>query len=352
MAGIRKRERLLNLVSFLLKSRRPVGLEEIKGSVVGYEETDRTAAAVDRLFERDKVTLRELGVPLKFVSGNEPAGLGYCIPRDVYFLPNIDLSSSETAILAAAGQFALTGAAGPVSDALKSALRKLQFDSPVPGQIRQTAEEHCLFQRRQATGDASEQANLRELTSAVLGRRTVQFTYYAIGHNRVARRTVEPYGIGFADGHWYLVGRDRQRGAIRVFRVDRMRSSVKPLHRSASRPEFAVPPDFAVKDYVGVPPWLFGKARRTAVRMRFDEEIAFMVRLRPAPGDKWEQHADGSGALTRYATNLDALLNWVLGFGNRVNVIGPPDFQARVVAALGAVAEAHGGSTREGVRNG
>lgn len=342
MAGIRKRERLLNLVSFLLKSRRPVGLEEIRTSVMGYEPAGRTPPTVERLFERDKATLRELGVPLKFLGENEPGGPGYVIPRNVYFLPNIQLSSSEAAILATASRFALTGAAGPVSDALKAALRKLQFDSPIPGRIRQTAEEHFLFHRREATADAGEQAKLRELTAAVLARRAVRFTYYAIGQDRVARRVMEPYGIGFADGHWYLVGRDRGRKAIRVFRVDRIRDAVKRVHPDAARAEFEVPRDFAVKDHIGVPPWLFGQTRRTAVCMKFDPEIAFMVRLRPVPGDKWQRHKDGSVTLTRYATNLDALLNWVLGFGRHVEVLDPPEFRSRVIGTLRAIASAHG----------
>ena len=79
------------------------------------------------------------------------------IPREAYFLPRLQLTPSEAAILALAGRFLLAGAAGPVSDALRSALRKLQFDSPIPGEIRETAEEHFLFHRllrrdRQAPG--------------------------------------------------------------------------------------------------------------------------------------------------------------------------------------------------------
>ena len=343
MATISKTERLLNLVSFLLKLRRPVGISEIRESVTGYRDSEGSAATVERRFERDKAALRELGVPLKFVGDDEAGGPGYVIPRDAYFLPRIELSPSEAAILTVAGRFALAGAAEPVADAMQSALRKLQFDSPLAGDVRETAEERFLFHRKRATGDAQEQANLRALTSAVLGRCAVRFTYYAIGHDRVTRRVVEPYGLGFSDGHWYLVGHDRDREDVRVFRVDRIRGEAKRVHRDATRPEFDVPTDFRVRDHVGVPPWLFGKAERVKVRMRFDADVAFMVRLRPTPGDKWEEHADGSVTLTRQASHLDSLLNWVLGFGQRVQVLDPPEFRDRVVEALRAVAAAHSG---------
>ena len=175
----------------------------------------------------------------------------------------------------------------------------------------------------------------------MLNRRAVQFSYYAIGNDRLERRTVEPYGIGFSNGHWYLVANDRARKDIRVFRTDRIRGAVARVHLDSLQPEYELPPGFRVQDHVGMPPWLFGKATRTAVRIRFDANVAFMVRLRPSPGDRWEEHADGSATLTRQATHLDSLLHWVLGFAHHAEVLDPPEFRARVAEALRAMAETH-----------
>ena len=351
MAAISKGERLLNLVAFLLKSHQPVSIGRIRESVVGYRDERGDRASLERRFERDKAALRDLGVPLKFLTEDEPGGPGYVIPRDAYFLPRLQLTPSEAAILALAGRFLLAGAAGPVSDALSSALRKLQFDSPIPGGIRETAEEHFLFHpsfagehKRIAAGPgAQQQANLRQLTAAVLHRRAVEFSYYSIGNDRLARRTVLPYGIGFSDGHWYLVAYDRARKDIRVFRTDRVRGGVERLHADSVQPEYELPAGFRVQDHVGVPPWLFGKAVSTPVRIRLDADVAFMVRLRPAPGDQWEERPDGSAVLTRQATHLDSLLHWVLGFGHHAEALDPPEFRRRVAEALQDIAAAHGG---------
>ncbi len=343
MARIRKSERLLNLLALLLKSRRPVTLKEIRESVVGYRQSDGFPESMERRFERDKAALREIGVPLKFLTEDDPAGPGYVIAREAYFLPRIELSPSEAAILATASKFALAGAARPVSDALQSALRKLQFDMPMLGEIRETAEERFLFHRQGASADDLEEANLRRLAAAVLGRHGVRFRYYAIAQDQVALRSVEPYGIGFAAGHWYVAGWDRNREAIRVFRVDRIRSDIQRVHPDASRPEFVVPPDFRMQDHLAVPPWLFGKAERRTVRMHFDAETVFMVRMRAAPGDEWEERPDGSAVLRREATNLDALLNWVLGFGKRVEVLEPPEFRRQVAETLKGIIQIHEG---------
>lgn len=340
MAEISKNERLLNLVAFLLKAHRPVGLPEIRRSIVGYRDA-RTGESMARRFERDKAILRELGVPLTFVAGAEGAAGGYVLPREAYFLPRLQFSPAEAAILALAGRFALPDSAGPVADAIHSAMLKLQFDSPIPGQIRETAEERFLIHRLQACGALREQENLRVLTSAVLGRRIVSFRYYGIGQDRSRVRKVEPYGIGFSDGHWYLVGRDRGRREIRVFRTDRIRNEVVRALPEGAKPEFEVPEDFRVQDHVGVPPWLFGTRAVTPVRIHFDATVAFMVRMQPAPGDAWEERPDGSAILKRQAAQLDALLNWVLGFARHAEVLDPPEFRQRVADALHAMAATH-----------
>jgi len=352
MARINRTERLLNLLSFLLKSRRPVTLEEIRETVAGYGASEGTDEAVERRFERDKAALREIGVPLEFVSEAYPGGPGYVIPRETCFLPRMEMSSEEAALLAAAGRFALTGAAGPVSDALRSALRKVQFDAPLPGGIRETAEERFLFHRQESRADLVEEENLRRLARAVLRRQAVRFQYYAISRDKTSPREVEPYGLGFAAGHWYLAGRDRGRGAIRVFRVDRIRGEVRRLHPQATRPEFEVPRGFRIQDYLEVPPWMFGKAEPQRVRLRFDAETAFMVRMRSARGDSWQEEPDGSAVLTRRAANLDALLNWILGFGRRVEVLEPSGFRRRVIQALEEMARLHQGPEQRGPRRG
>jgi predicted DNA-binding transcriptional regulator YafY len=340
MTVISKGERLLNLVSFLLKSRVPVGLDEIRKSVLGYKDAGAAGGVVERRFERDKAALREMGVPLRFVADTEPGGPGYVIPRDAYFLPPVELNARESAVLAAAGRFALAGAAGPVSAALHSAIRKLQFDSAVPGGVRDTAEEHFLFHRPAAARRQDTDA-LGDLAAAILNRRAVRFSYRAIGKDAPGRRAVDPYGLGFSNGHWYLVGYDHDRRDVRLFRADRIDDAVVRLRPESTRPEFDTPADFRVEDYVGVPPWLFGKSRRATVRVRIDAEVAFIVRMRPAPGDQWQDEAGGGGILTRRATQLDSLLNWVLGLGRHAEVLDPPEFRRRVIDTLREIERRH-----------
>ena len=332
-----KQERLLNLVSLLLRARRPVPWEEIRTGLVGYDDPDQSDATVSRRFERDKATLREMGIPIQFEHLDTPAGGGYRIPRREAFLPRLQLSPDERAALAVVGRYARADVAGPMATFLSSALQKLQFDSPVPGDVQATVEERYLFHSATQEVDVRARSNLRSLTDAVIKNRTVRFTYYAIGADRVARRTVDPYGIGFNEGRWYLVGRSHKRRAIRNFRIDRVRGDVSLARPNASGPDFEPPPDFSLEDYLGRPPWAFGAGEPIEAVIRFSPTVAWMVKEAQTKDDTWQDNEDGGGTLRRAVTDPNALIGWVLRFGPDAEALAPPRLRDKVIEALRAV---------------
>src|SRR5690606_36859074 len=62
--------------------------------------------AFERMFERDKDTLRELGIPIVTVdAGGHADEVGYRIDQDAYALPAVDLTPAELGVLALAAQF-------------------------------------------------------------------------------------------------------------------------------------------------------------------------------------------------------------------------------------------------------
>jgi len=101
---MRRIERLVNLIAALLETRRPLTADEIRNEVAGYGGT--SLEAFRRSFERDKETLREMGVPLEIVptdAFSEQAD-GYIIPKDRYYLPELDLELDELAALKLASE--------------------------------------------------------------------------------------------------------------------------------------------------------------------------------------------------------------------------------------------------------
>src|SRR5665811_16982 len=88
----RKTERQLNLVICLLASRRYLTREKIRDSVEGYQGL--SDAAFQRMFERDKDDLRDLGIPIETGSNDSyfDDEQGYRILPGDFELPPVEFS--------------------------------------------------------------------------------------------------------------------------------------------------------------------------------------------------------------------------------------------------------------------
>src|SRR2546422_8311366 len=87
-------ERLLDLVALLLDARNPLTFDDIRRVMPAYQQTD--SASAKRMFERDKDTLREVGIPIE-LAGTDAWDVeqGYRIPKDQYYLPDVAVTTDE-----------------------------------------------------------------------------------------------------------------------------------------------------------------------------------------------------------------------------------------------------------------
>ena len=100
-----KTERLLNLVICLLSTRQFLAKEQIRTAVPQYAECP-SDEAFDRMFERDKEELRDMGVPLE-TGGNDAwfdDEVGYRVDRAAYALPEVSFTPDELAVLGLASR--------------------------------------------------------------------------------------------------------------------------------------------------------------------------------------------------------------------------------------------------------
>src|SRR6476469_5951394 len=103
--AIAKAERLMNLALCLLGTRRPLSKRELRDSIEAYVETFRSGHggpasedSFNRMFERDKDDLRELGLVIETVESLD-GEIGYLARRDSNRLPAITLDAEEAAAL-------------------------------------------------------------------------------------------------------------------------------------------------------------------------------------------------------------------------------------------------------------
>ncbi|MGL5830370.1 MAG: helix-turn-helix transcriptional regulator, partial [Angustibacter sp.] len=115
-----KTERLLNLVICLLSTHRPLTREHIRQAIPQYAQQPETAV-FERMFERDKEELRDLGVPLEVSPADPLFGdeLGYRVNRAEYALAPVQFAPDERAALVLAARlWQQASFAGPAARAL------------------------------------------------------------------------------------------------------------------------------------------------------------------------------------------------------------------------------------------
>src|SRR3954466_9460772 len=96
-------ERLLDLVALMLDASDPIPWAELRDAFP--EDYGKTLSddAAERKFERDKAELLELGIPIAYVQGDDEKRDGYIVDREAYYLPDVNLTPEEVAVLYAAG---------------------------------------------------------------------------------------------------------------------------------------------------------------------------------------------------------------------------------------------------------
>ncbi|MEZ4327774.1 MAG: WYL domain-containing protein [Polyangiales bacterium] len=324
---MKRLERLLDLVHVLQTAHAPVSLDALRELFPDYAEGNHDATR--RKFERDKAELAELGLVLRYVADEdaEHGGQGgYWLDADASYLPPIELSGKDRALLASAARAALGSETSPRRAALRLALAKLDAD----------AEQDAPRAPRVMPARLSEEPvsdALEQLSDALARRKRVRLRYQK-PDAAPSERDVDPYALFSKSGVWHLCGHDHRRAETRVFRVSRV-LSLSVNDKKPGHPDYDIPASFRAADYASMDPLRYEVNAPLGCRVRVDPEVAFLMRA------SWgEPDADGVFALT--TTNLPHLVQQVLDLGLRAELLHPPEAREAVARRLRAVLAAHG----------
>jgi len=321
--AVAKFERLMNLVAFLLASGEPVPFSTIRKTVVGYNDLAREDA-VEKRFDRDKKELREIGIPVEYVASDEQGRDGYFIPREQYFHHELDLTPDEAAVLVMLANSA-RGGNDAISSNLRSALLKMAIDSPLQEEVASAIGQRRVHAFTRGKRDRAALDNLDRLVQAVAARKVVRFKYRKMDSKEVTERIVHPYGLGYRDGEWYLVGEDQARKDLRQFKVMRIQGTVHV--RKARGPAFTVPAGFDIEEHMERGPWEYAGGRRETAEILFHEDIAWMVEENLKPDQTFERRADGTGVLKlrvrKSPHTHERLLQFLASFSGQCAIMKP-----------------------------
>lgn len=334
--NIHRNERILNLLAYLMKLDLVVPFDEIRFNVDGYNDSQTNADTVARRFERDKAVLRDLGIELEYRHDPLLGVWGYILPKRSSHMGGVDLSQDEVQLLIALATFASKNE-GPLAENLAGACQKLLAQSTV-GELGGGFSNIHFFVMPDEASDGGVSANLQLLALAVEQARRVEFTYYSISRDVTGARRVEPYGLKFSRGYWYVVGRCMDAGEIRVFRLDRIKGAADFVEADGAD-EYSIPEKFSVDDYVGLGPWEMSRDKPTKVTLELDERASWLVEETESRLSL-KKSADGTALAEVLVSNERGFYRWLLTFGAHVKILAPRsiiggylDFVAQVRAA-------------------
>lgn len=173
-----------------------------------------------RTIYRDIVSLEAARVPVVAESG--PEG-GYSLPEG-YRMDASRFSGEEAASLAIGGAILQGIAKGEMAASLQQALAKIEAALPPEyrGDVR-AGRERFLFDATSWYAAAVAPAeHLSALRSAVLHGRRVRLCYMSRDAAQSEWRQVDPLGLVYKAGTWYLVGFCFTRRSMRTFKVGRI----------------------------------------------------------------------------------------------------------------------------------
>jgi proteasome accessory factor B len=316
---MRRIERLINLIAALLEAPQPIPVDEIRTKIAGYEQNE--FEAFRRAFERDKESLRAMGIPIELVRDSlTDQAEGYIIRKESYYLPQLDLEPDELAALRLAAD-AVLGA----GDEATSGLLKLSVDQP----LDPLAGPKIVW----GADIAAEQPLVPELYAALLVRHPVSFGYEpgataGTGADnrpggpsrrdaRMGKRRLEPYALLHRRGQWYVVGRDLDRDALRSFKLSRMQGPIEVLDGT-----YEIPPSFDAAAQLGDEAWERGPDQPVAVTVRFAASLRWWAEQN-MPDWPTVPGPDGTLDVQLRVGRVEALVSWLIERGSEVEIVAP-----------------------------
>jgi len=306
-------ERLLKLVILLLDTSRPLTFSDVREKLPAYAQEDVSAAK--RMFERDKDILRELGIPVELASTDVwDVEEGYLIPKDRYYLPDIEFTKEELSALYVAAH-----TLGADVEATQD-MRKLQAgagEGILAG----------LPTGPVAAGPDVPGGRLGPVARAIEDKRSIRFRYRP-ATGQTARRHVDPHALVTRAGQWYVVGLDRERGDIRSFRMSRFLSEATDAGEGSEPPE-----GFDAREHLRHGPWGVGEPEVEAV-VAFSPDVAWWAVRGVADAREVAARGDGWVEVALPAARGDSFVSWVLSFGPDAEVLEPPELRRAVTGRL------------------
>ncbi|MBN1814812.1 MAG: YafY family transcriptional regulator [Anaerolineae bacterium] len=287
----------------------------------------------ERTVHRYMGMLEEMGIPLYSERGRYG---GFSLVRG-YKLPPLVFTAEEATVLYMGANLVRNVWGQTYDDAATAVTAKL--NNVLPDDLRA---EVAQLQQRLAVGRLAArdyrpwESTIHTLRQCIIERRCVRLSYWGIIRQEETGRVVEPYGLAFQWGQWYLAGFCHLRQDMRTFRIDRIQQ-IEPLTE-----KFTVPSDFDAREYLQRA-MQYESPYRIVVHL--DACVAQSVREWDSNWLEISDHDDGSIFVQFGTTDLNWATGWVLSYGAAAKALEPPELVEQVRKAAEGTLQRYNGSS-------
>jgi predicted DNA-binding transcriptional regulator YafY len=293
--------------------------------LVRAEELAEHFGVTVRTIYRDVAALGEAGVP---VVGE--AGVGYSLVKG-YHLPPVMFTAEEATALFVGGELVKQFSDASLIAPMESALTKIRSVLPRERQddldrlARATA---IMGSPRLPSG--IDQRVLLPIQQAIVTRRLARLKYRSRAQGEETMREVEPLGVVYYGGAWYLVAWCRLRQDFRQFKLERIGALEVLAERFAARPDFSLrehlEKEIGAADTLPARAWFTARAFERVRR----ESFTGFVEARPLR----------DGYEVEFLTfSLEWFAHWLFSFGDHAEALAPAKLRNLMRRSLEEVAK-------------
>jgi len=246
------------------------------------------------------------------------------------YLPPISFSLPEamTIFLASRLLLAYTNAYNPSIEATF-----MKLNSVVPGPLRDQIRKAIEWMQARKANERFPHT-LETLARGWTDGRKAKIWYWTLGEEKAMERIIEPYFIQPAalEHANYVIGYCHRAKGVRTFKVERI-ESIELLDE-----HYTVPADFDANEYLGSSWGITAYGEVKTIKLRFNPEIARIAKETVwHPSQVTELQPDGSAIVTMSLSITVELETFILGWGQKAEVLEPEELCERVARIARAI---------------
>lgn len=326
--------RVYRILTLLESARNGITVKDLHERIQDHEEV------TERTVRRDIDALEQAGFPVVRKENPEDPQTGerLSILASLKVAKHLSLAPRELFAL-----YLSRGMLTPLKDtAIFQDLEKVftKIDGLIPENARQHLEElsqEMKFEPGPRWGLGIDPDLLETVLAACANQQILEFVYQSALKGERTQRRVGPHFLYFAKGTVYLVAEDFKDHQLKVFSL--ARTADASMADEEYSKEQVSPEDF-FKGSFGV----FRAATTASIELRFKmESSAYVAERRWHASQRVVKHSDGSLSLFLEVGVTPDLVQFVLGFGDAVEVRTPDELKRKVVAAAKRIAAIYPG---------